>query len=191
MNEDSKTLVQDMWQSQPVEVTKMSAEQVRDRVRKLNKKIRRRNLVGGFAAMAVLLWAAFAFSVAPNSLQHIGSALTVVGAGYMMYQLLSAKSRSRDVHTSQADTSLAFYRSELQRQRNFHQGWWLWSRALIFAPGPLLFYVGLTQSTPSLARFIWIQMFLFVTILVAAIPLNWMVARKYQRELDALASGNV
>lgn len=189
MTEDSWTLMQDVWQSQPVEGIKMSAEQVRNAMEKLNSKLRRRNLVGGAASITVLLAFSLFFAIFPNVVQRIGSALTVLGAGYLAYQFILVKSLTRAAPGNQAEASLSFYRLELQRQRDFHRGLWLWSRLLIIAPGPLVFMLGFAQSYPYLSKFIWAEVLVFVGLWVAAIPLNRRESRKYQRELDALESG--
>jgi hypothetical protein len=64
--------------------------------------------------------------------------------------------------------SLRFYRDELERQRDFHQGRWFWSR---------------------LATFGWMELAAFIIFCACAVPLNLGLARKYQRRIDVLRWG--
>jgi hypothetical protein len=107
-----------------------------------------------------------------------------------MYQLVLGKLQKQGLAASgrQTEASLAFYRSELQRQRDFHRGLWLWSRLLVFTPGSLIFLIGFGSAYPAVARYIHVEASIFGVLLIAAIPLNLSLARKYQRELDALDS---
>jgi len=179
-----------LWQSQPLEGATMSLEGVRERIETLAKKVWRRNLIGGSACLIVLLAFACFFVIFPNAIQRIGSVLTIIGAGYLMYQLVLGKLQKQGLAASgrQTEASLAFYRSELQRQRDFHRGLWLWSRLLVFTPGSLIFLIGFGSAYPAVARYIHVEAAIFGVLLIAAIPLNLRLARKYQRELDALDS---
>jgi cobalamin biosynthesis protein CobD/CbiB len=76
-SDDPKTL----WQEQPVEEMTMSLEDVRNRISTLEKKVRKRNLVGGFATVVVLFSCAYFAVVLPNVVERIGAVLTIVGAG--------------------------------------------------------------------------------------------------------------
>jgi hypothetical protein len=185
-SDDAKKL----WQNQPLEGTTMSLDEVRERIETLGKRVWRRNLIGGSACAIVLLSFTYFSVVFPNPIQRIGSLLTAIGAGYLMYQLVLGKMRKQGTAAlgRQTETSLAFYRYELQRQRDFHQGLWLWSRLLLFTPGPLIFFIGFGNAYPAIARYIHIEAATFAVLLIAAIPLNLRLARKYQRELDALDS---
>jgi hypothetical protein len=184
--------VQKIWQDQPLEGMTMSLKQVHERIEKLSRIVRRRNLIGGFSCITVLLGFSYFFSVlngANERIERIGAALTAVGAGYIMYQLVSGKMRRRSaIAENQAQASVDFYRSELQRQRDFHQGMWLWSRMLIFAPGPVIFLVGMAQTSPMGIKSALIEGAIVVALLIAAVPRNLRLAKGFQRELDALNS---
>ena len=79
-----------------------------------------------------------------------------------------------------------FYRTELERQRDFHRGRWFWSRLLILLPGPLVFCVGFAQAHPEIALVIWLEFAAILILAAIAVPLNLGLARKYQRRIDAL-----
>ena len=179
----------DLWRNQPLEDMAMSLEQVRARIETLRRKVRRRTLIGGPACLTVLLGFAYYAIIFTNPIQRIGSALTVLGAGYLMYQLILGKSHIRP-ETALGNTAdgLTFYRSELQRQRDFHRGLWFWSRLVIFVPGPVIFMIGFANAYPSLKRYIEVELAVLVLLSFLAIACNLREARKYQRELDALDS---
>jgi hypothetical protein len=179
-----------LWQDQPLEGMTMSLKEVYERIEKLSRNVRRRNLIGGFACITVLLGFAYFFVVAYNSMERIGAALTAIGAGYIMCQLVLGKMKIAALSLHAQAESVAFYRSELQRQRDFHRGVWLWSRLIVFAPGPFIFWVGVAQANPTRARFMWIEAVVVAALLVWAIPQNLRLARCYQRELDSLDSAN-
>lgn len=178
-----------LWQDQPLEGMTMSLKQVHERIEKLSRMVRRRNLIGGFACIAVMLGFSYFFVVLTHPIERIGAALTAVGAGYIMYQLVSGKMKRQSAAAeTQVEASVAFYRSELQRQRDFHQGVWLWSRMLIFAPGPFIFLVGMTEANPALTKFALLEAAIAAALLIRAIPRNLRLARRFQQELDALDS---
>jgi hypothetical protein len=81
---------------------------------------------------------------------------------------------------------IRFYRRELERQRDFHRGTWLWSRLLIFLPGPLLFCMGFARVHPDAATYIWLEFAAIVVLAGIAVPLNLRLARKYQSRIDSL-----
>jgi len=189
MDDRNQDEAKDLWRNQPLEGAAMSLEQVRARIEILRRKVRRRNLIVGLACLIVLLGFAYYAIIFTNPIQRIGSALTVLGAGYLMYQLILSKSHIRP-ETALGNTAdgLTLYRSELQRQSDFHRGIWFWSRLVIFVPGPVTFMIGFADAYPSEKRFIEVELATFVLLLIVAIPLNLRKARKSQRELDALDS---
>lgn len=179
-----------IWQDQPLEGVTMSLQQVQERIEKLSRMVRRRNLIGGFACITVLLGFSYFFAALsqPNErIERMGAALTAIGAGYIMYQLISGKIRKQSAWAeSHAQASISFYRSELQRQRDFHQGMWFWSRMLIFAPGVFIFLVGVAQTNPAHIRDACIEGVIAAALLIWSIPKNLRLAKRFQRELDAL-----
>jgi hypothetical protein len=189
MSDANQDEPKDLCRNQPLEDAAMSLEQVRARIETLRRKVRRRNLIGGLACLTVLLGSAYYAIIFTNPIQRIGSALTILGAGYLIYQLILGKIHIRPEPTlgNTAD-GLTFYRSELQRQSDFHRGIRFWSRLVIFVPGPVIFMVGLADAYPSEKRYIEVELAALVLLSILAIPLNLRKARKYQRELDALDS---
>jgi hypothetical protein len=177
-----------LWQDQPLEGMTMSLKEVHERIEKLGRTVRRRNVIGGFACITVLLGFSYFCAAAHNSMERVGAALTAFGAAYIMYQLVLRKMKVGLRPLQAQAESVAFYRSELQRQRNFHRGIWFWSRLIVFAPGPFIFCFGLAEAVPSQTKYIWIEAAVCAVLLVVSIPLNLRLAGYYQRELDMLDS---
>jgi FtsH-binding integral membrane protein len=180
--------VRNVWQSQTVENTSVSLEVIRKGIGKLERMVRRRNLIGGGACAIVMASLALYLFVFPNLIQRIGSALTILGAGYLAYQLVLIRKRPKGGGAQETEPAacVKFYRAELERQRDFHRGLWFWSRLVILAPGFLVFCIGFAVAHPELAPFIRVEAAVFVLLLIVAVPLNLGRARKYQREIDAL-----
>jgi hypothetical protein len=124
----------------------------------------------------------------PNLIQRIGAALTVIGTGYVGYQLVLIRRRPDGANKAEIEplASLKFYRGELERQRDFHRGLWFWSRLVIFATGPLIFIIGSAIAHPARAKSMYLNAVVFVLLGFLAVPLNLGRARKYQREIDKL-----
>ena len=184
--EYSKTL----WQNQPLEETTMSLETIRKRIDKLEKQVRRRNLVGGFVCLFVMISFAYFLVTFPNALLQVGSALSIGGAALVAFQLILAKTRAKQTGglPTEPQPSLAFYRSELQRQRDFHQGKRFWSGILVSSLGYFVFLVGLATAFPALARFVVAIGAIYVVLSIVAIQMNRRAARGDQCKLDTLDS---
>lgn len=155
------------------------------RTQALMKKIRKRTR-GGYGACFVLIvgFGSFAF-IFPNTLMRVGSGLTVAAALYMAYQLYERRNRKPPSET-RPSACTAFYRTELERQRDFHRGSWFWSRLIIMIPGYMLFLIGVAIASPESARFMAIIGVFFLGGCALAIPLNLRLSRKYQRQIDEL-----
>jgi hypothetical protein len=173
-----------LWQELTTNPVQLTLDDLRKEEGKLRKGIRKRSVVGGGAALVTaVLWAVF-FFVFPNVLQRIGSVLTVLGAGYGIIQL---RLRPSHVMPDMGETeSIRFYRAELERQRDFHRAWWLWSRLIILLPGPVVWMVGSVRAWPKAATLTWWTLATFLILAAVAVPLNLRLARQYQRRIDAL-----
>ncbi len=173
-----------LWKQLGTSSPPPTPDQLRKEAERLRTGLVRRFWIGGGAAATVVVaWAIF-FFIFPNRLQRIGSIVTVAGTSYMIVQLLVRKER-RLPNLGEIDCR-AFYRAELERQRDFHRGWWLWSRALLFMPGPVIWMIGFAQFVRDKAWFVWLELAAFLILGTLAIPANLRLAWKYQRRIDAL-----
>jgi len=174
----------ELWRTQPSDGFRMSSEDLRGRIERLNRKLRRR-AVDGYLICAVLIvfFAAWMF-VGMNALQLVGAVLIIIGVGYLGWQIRTNRFRSLPID---ATDTLEHLRRELARQRDFHRGTRFWSRMLLLVPGGLIFFAGFARAHPEVIRIIRFETISVIVFALAAIPLNRWMARRYQKQIDALA----
>jgi hypothetical protein len=195
-NEFSSEDVRDVWQKQNSESFRMSLDEIRKRSELLDNRIRRRNLIGLAIGFFEVVWFSVFVFIVPNLVHRIGYFLLALGCGYLVYQLLLNKLQKRATVVRAGEmgnkVSIEFYRAELGRQRDFHRGSRFWSRMVMLAIGPLVFF-GFAIAHPQSDRFLWLVVSaLLLLLLIRAVPLNLRRAQKYQaqiKELDALQWG--
>jgi hypothetical protein len=119
-----------------------------------------------------------------NKLEAIGAVLAIIGFSFLAWQIRANRFRS---YSSDGGGTLEHLRNELARQRDFHGGSRFWWRMLFIVPGPLVFFAGFAQAHPEVIRMIRFEVVSFVVFALAAIPLNMWMARRYQKQIDALA----
>jgi hypothetical protein len=173
-----------LWQAQSSGGFRMSSDDIRLRVALMNRKLRRRTIDGYLVCATLILFFGGWMIVGLNTLQMTGSVLTICGVSYLAWQIRANRFRALPIDAS--DT-VEHFRRELARQRDFHRGSRFWSRLLGFVPGPLVFSAGFAQAHPEVAGIIRFQIITFAVLAIAAIPLNLRIARRYQRQIDALA----
>jgi hypothetical protein len=148
------------------------------------KEIRKRTITGTFICAFEIVWFASTFHTTTNTTEQVGCLLTIGAMLYMGYQLLARRSTLslRDESPTTPDA----YRSELELQRDFHSGGWLWSRVVLMVPGFLLFCIGLAGTHPRSTISIAGTTAALLTLCTLAIPNNLRIARRYQRRIDDL-----
>jgi hypothetical protein len=175
--------VGELWRTQPSVGFRMSSEELRGRIETLNRKMRRRTIDGYLICAVLIVFFAGWIFVGMNSLQLAGAVLTIVGVSYLGWQIRANRFRSLPID---ATDTLEYLRREFARQRDFHWGPRFWWRMLLFVPGPLIFSAGFAQAHPEVVTFIRIETATFILLAIAAIPLNVRIARRYQKQIDAL-----
>jgi Flp pilus assembly protein TadB len=173
-----------LWREQKTEGHPMSLAQIH--ARGFQSRIRRRNLVE-YVASAIVV-AAFSGYVVflPSPILKLASAMIVVGTLLVVWQLHKRGSARSLPPGASGQSSLAFHRAELVRQRDALRTVWLWY-LMPFAPGMVLFNAGLLlhQPGPPLTQR------LPVPVVGAAVFLGiWLLnrrgAKRLQREIDDL-----
>jgi len=172
------------WQAQSGSGFRMSSEEIRNRLETMNRKMRRRTfngyLVCAFLIVGFIAW----MFVGMNTLQTIGAVFMIIATSYMAWQIRANRFRTPSIDV--VDT-LEHLRRELARQRDFHRGTRFWSRMLLLVPGGLIFFAGFAQAHPEVIRIIRFEIISFVIFAISAIPLNAWMARRYQKQIDALS----
>jgi amino acid permease len=157
------------------------------RTQALMKKVKKRTLTGYVVCFVLVASFGSIIFIFPNPFQRLGSGLTVIGILYLAYQLHERRNRKLPSEIKSLDCA-AFYRTELERQRDFHRGAWFWSRLIVLVPGYILFLVGFAIAYPELKRLLSMIGACFIALCIVAIPLNLRLSRKYQRQIDELDS---
>lgn len=177
--------VKALWQNQQPKEIRMSVDEIRMRAERDRKRVRSRTLVGSAICWALIAFFALALFVLPNVLARIGSCLSIVACAFTLYQLHG----SRGEALSSQPTGVAgirAYRTELERQRDFHRGRWFWSRLLILVPSYLLFIAGFAIAYPELAKVLAAIAAVAVILAILAVLLNRKESNRYQRRIDEL-----
>ncbi|HEX4825360.1 MAG TPA: hypothetical protein VFV19_13740 [Candidatus Polarisedimenticolaceae bacterium] len=192
-NSNERDRIQNLWQQQSSESFRMSPEEIRRRVKGMEKNLRVKTCVGIAACALVVVGAIWWLTIFEDRLQQVGSLLTIAGVAYLAWQLRRATSSAgfdlAHAAASGGMESTAFYRAALDRMRDFHRGGGFWLRLAIFVPGPVMFMVGFAHAHPEVGKTIRIEGLVMVALLIAAIPLNLWLGSRYARriaELDQL-----
>ena len=173
--------LKNLWQSQNVEPTLMSLEELRRKAEEFQKRIRHRNLREYVASVVVL--AIFSYFLWRFPAMRLAGSLILAGTLYMMYQL-HTKGAAKVVPESLAlDTCLAFHQRELERQRDLLRDVWKWY-LLPFVPGLIAIVAARLPSTGL------IRGLPFILFCAAVFYFLWWLnkraADKLQRQIDEL-----
>ena len=170
-----------LWREQRGEGP-MSVDEIKARAKKLGRTIRMRNLREYAAAVVVIVVFAWWTITRDVLLIRIGALANVVAAAFVVYYL---HTRSWMPADSGDQACLAFYRSELVRQRDLLRGVWWWY-LLPFVPGLLLITIGRVAAEPALAPGAAIGTMIALLVFLGIGKLNDLAAKKIQQDLDAL-----
>lgn len=180
-----------LWQSQQQAGFLMSPEELRSKTRRLNREVLIRNGTVWFVCLFEIFWFVWILIALPELFIRIGSALVIAGMAYLTGQVwLDWRSRRASRQRAEQSgniNSLDFFRSELERQREFHRGFWFWSRIAALTPGLLVFGIGAVVLYPWPASLPgWAVTGVTVLIVPVAVGLNRKRSRDYQRQIDAV-----
>jgi hypothetical protein len=182
--------VRNVWQAEGAGAIGMSGSDLRARIDLLARQTRRRTIGGLVVCGLVLVSCIWWLTLLSDPLSRVGILLTAAGIGALAWQLFAGREGEQAARRRAAamggTPSVDFHRSELERQRDFHRGWRLWSRLLVFVPGPPLLFAGFARAHPEVAGTIRLEAIAAALLLLAAIPVNRWLGRRYQHQLDEL-----
>jgi len=185
MNENNQA--QQVWQSQPVEGIRMSADAIRLRAGKFERKIRRRNLRESIASLLVIVGFSYFFATSPEILLRITWGLFIAGMIWVLVALQTkANPKSMPATAIGASSCLDFFRSELEHQRDALKNVWTWYLAPL-VPGYIALNVAWFHNFPH-SRWVGFVVLdvVFVAIFVGVWKMNQHAARCLQRTIDDL-----
>src|SRR5689334_10890373 len=183
MNESPNSSVLEIWQRQPVEVTKMSLTEIRRRTDKLEHRVWWRNAREYVASLVAAVLLAYFFATTHDLLSRAAFGLFFLGLSWIVFQLHrkgSAKSMPTDVDTV---TSLRFYRVELERQRELVTTVWSWYLAPL-VPGFIVYTIGHAIRVPHPAA--WAGLALLDASVALAFFFIWKLNMRTARCLDRM-----
>ncbi len=182
---DKDKAIVGLWQQQTAEGFRMTQEELQMKLQTLESKMRARTrsfyLICAFLIIAFATWG----FLENDLLMRIGAAASVIAIAFLGVQVHQNRFKRGDASPT-ALPSLEHLRNELQRQVDFHRGKRLWSRLLLLAPAGLLFYFAFARAHPEVIRIIRFEIATFIVGILAAIPLNMRMAKKYQRQIEEL-----
>lgn len=186
MNNHSNNPAQQIWQSQPVEGMKVSADVIRLRATKFERKISRRNLRETIAGLLVIVFFGYCFATTHQIALRTTWGLFIAGMILVLINLRRQAS-ARTVPPEMGGTScVEFFRSELEHQRDALRNVWKWYLAPV-VPGYVALNVAfaLGFGYAGLDRLVVLDLF-FVAVFVGIWWLNQHAARRLQRTIDEL-----
>ena len=185
MQGELQTDVVALWQRQATGGFQMTADEIKRRLEAMERKFRR-DRVGVFVAFALSSIVVIAMAaIAPNTVQSIGAAVSVLGFAFVSYQVHRTRAKNAPSANIGSVASIEFHRAMLQRQLEFHSTG-LWPRVLALTPGGLLFFAGLAAAQPKLAILAYLQIATFVVAIILMVPLNGRMAVRYRRQIEEL-----
>jgi hypothetical protein len=189
MNELLNNPAQQIWQSQPVEGIKMSVDEIRRRAGKFERRIVRRNrreIIGCLIASGLF---AYFLATTHGVLFRFAYGFFIAAMMWIAVQLQRKGSVSSLPLALGASSSLQFFRSELERQRDVVSNVWPWYLAPM-VPGYLMLTVAYALAFPHPERWLGVAAFDgFVVLLFIGIwKMNQRAARCLQRTIDELSA---
>jgi hypothetical protein len=170
-----------LWHDQPREEQAMSIDDVRSKAAGFARKVRRRNIATGVLILLLIGIEAWQISVERQLLERVGDLLTIAGFVYLAYRFRGLGVEPMPAGLGRT-TSVAFYRTQLARQRDAaaHP----WGYLAVFIPGVALglFADALDRDASQNMGVALFAVALFVTI-------AWIhrrSARRLQTEIDEL-----
>jgi hypothetical protein len=187
MNERSEIPVIEIWQNQPVEGIKMSVDEIRRRAGKFERRIQWRNRRESVGCLIVS--GLFTYFLLSNHdvLFRISYGMFIVAMIWIAIQLHRKGSVKSLPAGLEASSSLQFFRSELERQRDTVKNVWPWYLAPM-VPGYVMLTIAYAVSFHRPVQWIGVAAFdLFIVLLFIGIwKMNQRAARCLQRSIDEL-----
>jgi hypothetical protein len=182
-----------LWQSMPTDIIVISAEEMRLRAVKFEKRVRSRNLreyiACGFVVVVFCWYATFSST---TILWPIANLIIVLATIYVGFSLHQKGKAAKTPAGGSVPSLIDFHREALVRQRDALKTVWRWY-LLPFAPGLVLWFaamwIGHGGEAPRPAAFATALVMTFVfgaMVFVAILLLNLLGAARLQRMIEDL-----
>ena len=177
--------LQALWQSQSLGDPMISLDDLRDKARRLEWHVARRNLGEYVAAVVVVVSFGWMLWVEPSRISRVGAGMVVAGTIFIVHQLRKRGSATPLPVDLAARSALEFHCEQLARQRDLVRGVWWWY-LLPLVPGMLLVQIGQAIAHPD--RLSRIIVYCVVIVVGAAGVHHWnrRGAARLQQRIDRL-----
>ena len=163
----------------------MSLGDVRRKAHKFKKRISRRNRREYIAAAIVIAVCTGRIVFSNNLIANIGGGLLIAGILYIVHQIRKKGAAETMPAEAAFANCIAFYRSELERQRDLTGRVWSWYIGPVI-PGIVVVYWGLAAAGDYTLVSLGMRGTVVILAFVFAGILNGRAARKLQGQIDAL-----
>ena len=175
-----------LWRTQTPETAHSNLEEMRRVLEQMERKMRR-STIDFVAALvlssAAIVWLAVAFR---HPLLTAGAVVTVAGFAFLAFEVFQHRRRA-PVAENGAAASIEYHRALLQHRLEFCRNRLL-LRVLTFAPGGVLFFLGLAAARPQIAALAYFQLATFVLIIMMIVPINRKAAAKLEHQIANLTN---
>lgn len=167
----------------------MSADDIRRKAGKLERKVFWLNALNYVAALVVVIFFGSQFWHTPDALTRVGFGLLIAGMLNVAWQL-HRKGSSRSLPADMGLASgLEFFKRELERRRDLPRTIWPWGLAPLI-PGWVVLTVAVARTNPGHLRHLGLSLTVFNLVAAAAVVFVWKLdqraARRLQRQIDEL-----
>lgn len=181
-----------LWQSMPTTPVVITAEEMRARAKKFERKVRRRNLVEYIAAAFIVVvfgWYA-TFPEPATPLWPIANVMIIAGVLVVVWNLHRLAKANTPPPGASAASLIDFQRAEYTRQRDALKTVWLWYIGPM-VPGLVVWFIAAGSGMPHLTpmrALLGLGGAAFAAVLVFGfiILLNLIGAARLQRMIDDL-----
>jgi len=181
-----------LWQKMPTDAVIISADEMRAKAQKFERRIRRRNFIEYGAILfvvAVFSWYA-TWPKPATPLWPIANILIVLGALYVAFNLRRLARAASAPPVASVTGLIDFHRAELIRQRNALVTVWRWY-LLPVVPGFVLWFVAQWVGAPpgaqaTVAAGMIMLVLICIAVFAGIILLNFLGAARLQRMIEDL-----
>jgi hypothetical protein len=174
-----------IWQSQSRDEHAISLDQIRQKSRRLERLVSRRNLVEYIATVVVVVSFSWIMWVDPSGTVRTGAGLLIAAAVFMAYRLHTRGTATSFPSDLGLRSALEFHRVQLKRQVDLLRSVWRWY-ILPMVPGFLVLDIGMAREHPERTLRIVAGGVLALLLALGIHELNRRGAAGLQRRLDRL-----
>jgi len=177
-----------IWQNQPKEPFKMSADQLRCKAQQREKRSRFEAAYSIIIGLMLFLFFGWSFARTHDLIPRMGFGVLSFWGLYFAYHALKRMRQARLAPDAALNTTLESYRSELEKRRDYSQHIWRNVLAVCFLGVALVIGPALIQSLNAPRLLLNLAPFFALLAIWCAIffPMRTRSMRKLQHEIEEL-----